>query len=272
MKTIIIATDFSPAAMNAAKYAADMALAIDANLLLLHIYQVPISYAEIPIVVNSETLEQSTEKDLIEIKTELTGRTGNKINIATEVRLGSFFPELKTVCEEIKPYAVILGSQGTTAATRFLFGSHTVYAMKHLLWPLITVPPTATFSSIKKIGLACDFDKVIDTTPVDEINLLVNDFKASLHVLNTGKEDVFDPEIVFESGMLQEMLGGLKPTYHFISNENVDAGIIDFVEKNQIDLLLVLPKRHDLLDKLIHKSHTRQLVLHSHVPVMALHQ
>jgi len=34
----------------------------------------------------------------------------------------------------------------------------------------------------------------------------------------------------------------------------------------------VLPKRHGLLDKLIHKSHTKQLVLHSHVPVMAFHQ
>ena len=37
MKTIIVATDFSTAALNAAEYAADMALAIQANILLLHI-------------------------------------------------------------------------------------------------------------------------------------------------------------------------------------------------------------------------------------------
>ena len=67
-------------------------------------------------------------------------------------------------------------------------------------------------------------------------------------------------------------MGSLKPSYHFITNDNTDEGIMDFAEKNSIDLLLVLPKRHSLLDKLISKSHTRQLVLHSHVPVMAIQQ
>ena len=164
-----------------------------------------------------------------------------------------------------------MGSQGTTAAERLLFGSHTVYAMKHLVWPLITVPPQAKFSAVKKIGLACDFNKVVETTPVDEIKTLVNDFHAELHVLNTGKKEVFNPELVFESGLLQEMLAALKPEYHFITNENTDEGIMDFAEKNNIDLLVVLPKRHGLLEKLFLKSHSKQLVLHSHVPVMALH-
>jgi len=47
---------------------------------------------------------------------------------------------------------------------------------------------------------------------------------------------------------------------------------MDFEEKNKIDLLIVLPRRHNLLGSIFHKSHTKQLVLHSHVPVMALHQ
>ncbi|MBK8520712.1 MAG: universal stress protein [Chitinophagaceae bacterium] len=42
--------------------------------------------------------------------------------------------------------------------------------------------------------------------------------------------------------------------------------------KNQIDLLVVMPHRHNLLSGLFHKSHTKQLVLHSHVPVMSIHQ
>ena len=43
MKTIIVATDFSTAALNAAEYAADMALAIQADILLLHISEIPIA-------------------------------------------------------------------------------------------------------------------------------------------------------------------------------------------------------------------------------------
>ncbi len=271
MKTILVATDFSPAALNAAKYASDMASVIHADILLLHVFQLPISYSEVPLTINEADMMENAQRAIINVKEELVVRTGNTINIDTDVRMGMFFRELKEVCEKYHPYTVVMGSQGTTATDRFLFGGHTVYAMQHLEWPLITVPIDAGFSSVKKIGLACDFEKVVETTPIDEIKKLVEDFNAVLHVLNTGRQKVYDPEIVFQSGLLEEMLGDLKPNYHFITHENIDEGVIDFAEKNQIDLLVVLPKRHNLLEKLVHKSHTKQLVLHSHVPVMALH-
>jgi nucleotide-binding universal stress UspA family protein len=271
MKTILVASDFSSAASNAADYAADMASAINADISLLHVYHLPLTYSEIPAVINPDDMMQDAEKNINDLKERLMRKTNNKLNITAEVRMGLFFEELKTVCERVYPYAVVMGSQGTTATERLFFGSHTVNAMKHLAWPLLTVPPQVKFSSIKKIGLACDFNKVVDTTPADEIKTLVNDFHAELHVLNTGKKEVFKPELVFESGLLQEMLGALKPEYHFIASDNTDEGIMDFAEKNQIDLLVVLPKRHGLLEKLLAKSHSKQLVLHSHVPVMALH-
>jgi nucleotide-binding universal stress UspA family protein len=271
MKTIIIANDFSAAALNAAEYAADMAAAINAGLLLFHVIPTAVTYTEIPVIINEDEMLRNKENKMNELKVQLLARVKSKIDINTEVRMGIFFHELKTVCENIKPYAVVMGSQGTTAAERFLFGSHTVHAMNELMWPLITVPPGLKFSAIKKVGLACDFNNVVKQTPIDEIKMLVKDFTAELHVLNTGKEKVFNPDIVFQSGLLQEMLKGLKPFYHFISGENADEGIMDFAEKNNIDLLIVLPRRHSLLNKLIRKSHSKQFVLHSHVPVMVLH-
>ena len=271
MKTIIVATDFSPAALNAVRYATDMAVAINAKILLLHIYQVSVIYGEIPVAFNEEAERQEAEIEIVRIKDEMMGRTDGHLSIETEVRLGNFFDELTIVCEFIKPYTVVMGSQGTTATERLLFGGHTVHAMKHLTWPLITVPATVHFTSIKNIGLACDFENVTNNTPVQEIKLLIKDFTATLHVLNTGKQKDFDPDIVFESGLLNELLQPVAPNYNFITNENIDEGIIDFTEKNNIDLLIVLPKQHTFLDKLLHKSITKQMVLHSHVPVMALH-
>ncbi|MEP7375717.1 MAG: universal stress protein [Chitinophagaceae bacterium] len=271
MKTILVATDFSPASLNAANYAADMASAINADILLLHVYHTPVTYSEIPAVITPDDLMEDAEKNINGVKKQLSLKTNSKINIATEVRMGLFFEELKIVCERTNPYTVVMGSQGTTATERLFFGSHTVHAMKQLQWPLLTIPPQVKFSSIKKIGLACDFTKVADTIPVDEIKTLINDFHAELHVLNIGKKEAFKPELVFESGLLQEMLVAVKPEYHFITGNNTDEGIMDFAESNHIDLLIVLPKRHGLLEKLILKSHSKQLVLHSHVPVMALH-
>ena len=272
MKKIIVATDFSPAAFNAAVYAANMAMAINADIVLLHVYGIPVVYSEVPTAVNAEEIREGAEINMTEFKEQLRQKTGDKVQISMDIRMGTFYHELKVVCEYILPYTVVMGSQGTTATQRLLFGSHAVHAIKHLNWPLITVPPHASFSAIKKIALACDLNKVVDNTPIDEIKMLVEDFHAELHVLNTGKEKVFDPEIVFESGMLQEMLEDLKPVYDFVSSDNTDEGILKFAQENKIDLLLVLPKRHSFLEALIHKSHSKHFVLHSHIPVMALHQ
>jgi len=271
MKKILVATDFSEVSLNAAKYAADMASVINASLYLLHVNQIVIPYGEIAVLAGVEDMENA-EKEMKKFRETLMTMTDNKLKIETEVRMGVFLDELQTACEYVTPYAVVVGSQGTSASERLLFGRHAVNAMKQLAWPIITVPPGAKFSDVKKIGLACDLKNVVDTVPVDEIKTLLHDFNAELHVLNTGKKDVYDNDIVFQSGLFQEMMNGLVPDYHFISSEDIDDGILDFVEKNHIDLLIVLPKRHSLLDKLIHKSHTKQLVLHSHVPVMALHQ
>jgi nucleotide-binding universal stress UspA family protein len=272
MKTILVTTDFSAAANNAANYAVDMAFSMKANLLLLNVVQTPVGYSDMPIFIGLEDMMRSSEKDLQNLEEALTARTKAAVNIEIEVGMGSFFSELKNVCERIKPYAVVMGSQGKTAAEHLMFGAHTIHAVKNLTWPVITVPSGAKFTAVKKIGLASDLTKVIETTPIDDIKMLVHDFNAELHILNTGKKEVFDADIVFESGLMQEMTMSLKPVFHFIDNEDTDAGIIDFVDKHQIDLLVVLPKRHNLIEGLFHKSHSKNLVLHSHVPLMALHQ
>lgn len=271
MKTIIVATDFSTAALNAAEYAADMALAIQADILLLHISEIPIAYLGIPVAATEDEMMNDAKKSLSSLKEQLMTRTNGRLKVNTELGAGVFFHELKAICEKVKPYSVVMGSQGTTAAERAFFGGHTVHAMKHLEWPLITIPPSVKFSQIKKICLACDFDKVVDSIPIDEIKRLVNDFHAELHVINSGKQEFHQSDMIFESGLLQEMLVSLNPQYHFITDENTDKSIINFVEKNDIDLLIALPKRHGLLKKLIQRSVSKQLVLHSHIPVLAIH-
>jgi nucleotide-binding universal stress UspA family protein len=271
MKTIVVATDFSKTALNATNYAVDMALSIQADILLLYVHQAPVVYIDVPMTASEYEMMNDAKKSLSQLQKQLINKTNGKLNIKTEISAGVFFNELKSVCEKIKPYAVVMGSQGTTAAERVFYGGHTIYAMNHLKWPLITVPPGAGFSQIKKICLACDLDEVVESTPIDEIKRLVNDFQAELHVINSGKKEPPGADTVFESGMLQEMLGSLNPQYHFINNENIDEGIINFVEKNKIDLLIALPKSKGLLKKIIHKSVSKQLILHSHVPVIAMH-
>ena len=272
MKTIILATDFSSIALNAANYAADMAVAINADLHLVNIQKIPIYYNDIPPVTTTEDIIGNAEDTLNELKRQLERKTGNKIRITTEVEMGTFFTALSSICNSVQPFAVVMGSQGVTDAERIFFGSHTIIAMKQLQWPILAIPRGVKFANIKKIGLACDFEKVVDKTPVSEIEELVKIFDARLYVINTGSTEAHDPEMVFQSGLLQVMLKDVKPQFHFINNKDIDDGLMDFCEKNNIDLLMVTHKRHSLLDKMMQRSHTKHLILHSHIPVMALHE
>lgn len=275
MKVIIAPTDFSDFSLNAVNYATDMASSIHASLALLHVCQMPMSFSEVPVPADTlTTLIRDAEKRLEKMKEDIVKKTGGKIRVYTEVKTGFVIQELKELCAALKPYAVIMSTQGAGAVERFLFGSNTVSAMKNLASPLIVVPSEAKFSNIKKIGLACDMKKVIETPPIEEIKTLVKEFNASLHVIhvNTGDDFKYGPEIVDQSGLLQEMLDELHPSYHFLDEIDIEGGLSAFAESNKLDLLIVVPKKHNVIDKLFHKSHSKQLVMHTHVPVMAIHE
>ena len=271
MKKIIIATDFSPAAENAIAYGSQMALAIKAELILLHVYQPPVAVFEVPFIIDVEAIKKDTTREINLLKERLQKETNNSIQIHTEEGMGLFYHELEKLCERVKPYAVIMGSQGTTASDRIFFGSETVRALKYLKWPLITIPPAAKFTSIKKIGLTCDLEKEIDEKILEEIKMLVEDFKAELHIINAGNAQEFKPDVVFESSVLERKLSSLNPKFHFITTDKIEEGIIDFAENNHIDLLITLPEHRSFLDLLIKSRVSKKIILRSHIPVIALH-
>jgi nucleotide-binding universal stress UspA family protein len=112
----------------------------------------------------------------------------------------------------------------------------------------------------------------VETTPAKFICEFVKLFHSELHVLNIDHKHKNLAEKSQESLLLQTMLQETNPEWHFIDNKNVEEGIHSFADDNDIDLLVAIPKKHSLLDSLMHYSHTKELVFHSHVPVMCIHE
>ncbi len=271
MKKIIVATDFSPAALNAATYAVEMAENTDAEILLFNVFEVIANYGEIIIDLNVNDLKSVSEKDMTDFKSKLLLNTGYMGKITSLVRLGVFKDELENICNAEKPYFVVIGCQGKNAAERIIFGGHAISTIKgSSSWPLIAVPINAVYKSIKNIGLSYDFKEDLKMHVVEEIKLLVQDFKATIHILNAAREDEFNTEFVHLSRKIEEHFAPLEVKYHFFGTNNIDDNVIEFADKNEIDLLIVLPKHRSFLDRLLHKSLSKQMVLHSHIPVMAL--
>lgn len=274
MKTIIVPTDFSPVAINAMHYAANMASSIGASIILFHAYQVPVAFSEVPVVtISMEEMKKISDEKLAEMKHGLEHLTSGKVKVYAENRLGETVDELETLCKSINPFAIVMGTRGASAVERLFLGSNTLSAIKHLACPVIIVPPGATFRPIRKIGFACDFRQVVETTPVHFIHELCNIFNAELLVLNVDfKNRNFKTDVPEQSLLLHNMLEKLTPSYHFIENPNIEEGIHAFAETHAIDLIITIPKKHKLLDGIFQKSHTRELAFHAHVPIAAIHE
>ena len=274
MKTIIVPTDFSEISNNAIEYAIDLAKATGGSILLFHAYQVPVSMTDVPIVLLSvEDLQKANENKMDEVKRSVQEKTGGAIKVYGETKLGDTVDELEEVCNKVKPFAVVMGTKGATGMERVLFGSTTLTTIRHLSWPVIVVPPGKKYSTIKKIGFACDFREVVNTTPTHFIKDFVKEFGAELHVLNVDyKNSHFKPDTPQESVLLHTMLEDLNPKYDFIEEANIEVGIEKFAEKNDLDLIITIPKKHKLLDGLFRKSHTKDLIFHSHLPIMCVHE
>ena len=274
MKTIIVLTDFSPAALNATNYAADMALAIKATILLFHVYQLPLSVSDTPIVLLSvEEMKEAAESKLARLKKDLEHITSGALEIQAEARLGNLPDETEDCCKKLNPFSVVMGTKGHTALEIALFGSNTYTIIKHLSSPVICVPTGKEYGlGIKKIGLACDFREIKETASFPVIKNFVKEFQAELHVLNVDHDNhQFKTDTPIQSVLLHSSLEGLNPQYHYLENRDIEDGINEFTETNNLDLVITIPKKHKLLEGLFKKSSTKQLVFQSHVPVMCVH-
>lgn len=274
MKLIITPTDFSAISDNAIRYATDMAVAMGTNLMLVNVYQLPISFSEVPLVtISMDEIRKISEEKLAELKQNIESITENKIKIYTESRLGEVSEEITKLTDTLSPFAIVMGTRGTTGTGRFFMGSNTISVISAVGVPVFIVPPGVRFKQFKKVGLATDLREVVDNTPVGKIREIVQFFNAELHVLNVDyHRKHFTPSTPEETMNIDNLLVGLNPLYDFIENKDIDQGLNDFAEKNDLDLLITLPKKHSMLERFFEKSITRQLIHETHIPIMCIHR
>lgn len=279
MKTIIIPTDFSPVSVNATNYAIEMAIAIKASILLFHVYQVPVTFntsesnMDIPMpIIDVNEMKQIQVEKMEMLKKDLEHVTSGEIKIDTEIRMGVLSSELEDLCNSVQPFAIVMGNKGAGVVERFLVGSSSLSAIKQLNSPVLVVPPGAIFKGIKKIGFACDFKDAEETIPVEGIKKWVKTFDAELEILNVSHSEKQNTPTSEQKEVLQSLLKEADPHFFFINNTDVEKGINEFAENNNVDLLIVMPRRHNLLESLFQKNHATELAFHSHIPILSLHE
>lgn len=277
MKTIIVPTDFSTAAYNAARYALGLANQLaPARVVLYHAYELVVPVPDVPAavpMVDSEELKAASLEGLHKMQQDL--EMSVPANVVLDVRAENHLlaANIDGFCQDQQADLIVMGTEGGSQLEEILIGSNSVDVAKHTYCPVIIVPADAKYFPLRKIVFACDFKHLGENPPIGPLKSLLSHFNAELHVLNidhSGKG--LAGETPMESLLLDTLLEGYRPVYHFVDHENVVQGIMEFSEKEGADLIFIIPRKHGLFEGLFRRSRTTQLVFNSHIPLLAMHE
>ena len=271
MKTIIVPTDFSEISINAIYYAMELAEYIKAEILLLHVVTLPV-IIEVPFLSENINIMEKDATDQLEIlKEKIMRQTESAVCISLKVAIGSLLEEINNIVGNIEAFAIVIGIKGAGATQRILFGSKVFTLMNKLNIPVIIIPDEVNFTPLKNIGVAIDMKDVAKSIPSKTISTIINLFNSSLHILFVSKHKKVSSGIISEYSSLQNNLAKYHPKFHHIINEDTGEGILNFLRKGKINLLLVIPKKHGFMDGIFHKSISKDLAMNCRVPIMTIH-
>lgn len=277
MESILLPTDFSATATNAALYALQLAKQMGiTRLVLYHSYEIPVSVDPITPgvqMLDLESIKEGSAEGLAGFAAKIKPFAGN-ITIENFNEYGSLADGLDEVCAKTNAVVVVMGITGGGKLEEKLIGSVSVSVGKHTQTPVIIVPAEATFSEVRSVALASDFERAETNIPVARIQRFLERSGARLFVFHYEEKEplTLPSHVMGEDFEMHRVLAPLNPTYHFGHGKHFLEAVNDFVVANNIDIVISIPKEHGFFASLFSgESHTKMLAFHSRVPVMAMH-
>lgn len=284
MKKILVPTDFSSSANNAARYAVRLATLLKKDITLCNAMLIPIEAPgaqQVPWPLEDyEAIKSDTTEQLKEASTRLQAKIAEQaaffpedfqpaVDYTSEV--GPVTDVIRNVLDEHNASMVVMGMSGAGGLERFFIGSSSRDLIAKASFPVLLIPPGYVFGQIKTIAFATDLDK-------GDINILhslacfaktldaeirinhISDHKRE-HGEEKYKADAFMAELV-------KKVNYPKITYHLIKSIDVDHGLSWLDEHGQVDILTMVHRPHGFFTGLFSGSHTQRLARHVTLPLL----
>lgn len=271
MYTILVPTDFSKNANNAMRYAVKMAQSLQAKLILLNAYTYPIVASNVEYVLEEkEAMEKLVVKYLLKKKKEIENELPGKVEI-------DYVPTVVSVSDSLLEYAsgvsadlIIMGCKGESETFEKVFGSVTTALIRKSHLPVITVPEKFHFSKVKKILLSWEKSKFFTKAISDRLQYINNTLGSELIMMRLyGAQEFYDPmALLNEEAIIKKKLNNIHIKTFSDVVMSVPDGIDEAATSENADLVVLMPQKHSLLDRIFNGSTTRRLVFHSHKPLL----
>jgi nucleotide-binding universal stress UspA family protein len=269
MKPILIATDFSSAAQNAADYAVQLSKITASPIFLFHAWSLPVMSSETLIMpVTMEEIEKSQITALNEEAKRLKKKFGVKAEIIQ--RAGFASDEIVDCAAEIKAGMVVLGTQHKNKIGRILGSVATTFIHKNKI-PALLVPENSSFSKPSVFLFATDLHISPEWKELDLLSEMATEMKATIHILNAVQENQLANVEESVAGIrLEGHLKNIPHSWHFPDDGDVVESIVKTGKEISADWIAVIPHRLSWVKQLFHKSIANRLAFETDYPILAL--
>ena len=269
MKRVILLTDFSETARNAALYTLKMFENEKVYFQLLNVFDVEFSGSPYIMQVKEEMAEESIKGLRKELSLLHKQHPNARIELAS--RFGAMTEVIRQELEEYEPDLLVLGCKGETAMEHFLLGSNALEIIRHVHHPMLVIPRQAQYKSPDKIVFATDLQDVDIPNLATPLNDLMKAFNSELLFLNVIEEEYIN-RVEIEEKIASEFPGS-KISFHFIENEgDLCKSILKFMDDQGATLLTMIRHHHSFFQRLFNPHIIKKMVRHPHHPMLILHE
>jgi nucleotide-binding universal stress UspA family protein len=277
MKKILFATDFSENAEKALKYALKMAQSHHAELIMMHVFDIPTSwkYPHIDDAVEMKNRAAAESKDKLKA---LFGQYSKDIE---NIKVGFIASESATVVEGIiaaikenVPELLVVGTKGGNRAREIIVGSTSKALIGQSPCPVLSIPEKAVDGNLKKIMYATDFFED-DIKALRQLISLVQPFNPEIIIthVNTPQEYGGDEKMEWFKDLLKEKISYDKIKFELLLADDVYEGLNSYLNRHKFDLLAMLEKEHNgIIDKLFHSDLVKKMEFHTSSPLLSFNE
>ena len=239
------------------------------KLSVLNAYEVPVvapvnvfTTLEDTVKVVSQDMKASSTAKLRRLQSDI-----NNLQVTTATKEGRPSQTIKEQVLTDKPDLLVMGTRGINADRGLFMGSTAVAVMREVSCPLLAVPKDARNPKISKIAYATDL-KYDETSILEYVIKFAAVFSAEVVILHIDKQ--FD-DSEWRQDLMQDLKAGTgydKVFYRDVVNDNTLEGINEFVEEYGVDILATTTSNTSLFERLLNKSVTKELLMHTHIPML----
>lgn len=275
MPNILLPLDFSPLSSVVFRTAFEIAQRTDGTLHLYHCLELPKNWSYL---LDQEALQEDAIEKLMTAAREklaLYLAEAKAADVAGEVHLkmGDFSENMTTLVSDIAIDLVVMGAHGAKEKMEGVYGSNTQKALRQLACKILVVQENTQLANLKNILFATNlliedqttFQYFLDFSPVFPIE--------KIHLLTVRTNSFFSiPNIVIQAAQKDfiEMAAPYEVVPHQTKDLSVYRGIDEFIQDNNIDMVVVSNHRSRPIKHMLWGSNVELIAEGTQVPVLSI--